>query len=188
MEFLLQDLKRQAAELRIQMEDASDICRDDEFLCAYEPAFLEDVFLLKKLSEAEDFPAFHGLLTEAGFGRLAAVRSREVDPEKKAYVTGCRDRVKTAIKKMKELYAFDTLENMFADLEGTREATGVLLDLAEQFAERFQAKKRDKNLVDFNDLEHEALKVLIRVREDGTHVYTDAADELSMQYREVLVD
>lgn len=188
MEFLLQDLKRQAAELRIQMEDASDICRDDEFLCAYEPAFLEDVFLLKKLSEAEDFPAFHGLLTEAGFGRLAAVRSREVDPEKKAYVTGCRDRVKNAIKKMKELYAFDTLENMFADLEGTREATGVLLDLAEQFAERFQAKKRDKNLVDFNDLEHEALKVLIRVREDGTHVYTDAADELSMQYREVLVD
>ena len=64
----------------------------------------------------------------------------------------------------------------------------MLLDLAEQFAERFQAKKRDKNLVDFNDLEHEALKVLIRVREDGTHVYTDAADELSMQYREVLVD
>ena len=188
MEFLLQDLKRQAAELKIQMEDASDICRDDEFLCAYEPAFLEDVFLLKKLSEAEDFPAFHGLLTEAGFGRLAAVRSREVDPEKKAYVTECRERVKTAIKKMKELYAFDTLENMFADLEGTREATGVLLDLAEQFAERFQAKKRDKNLVDFNDLEHEALKVLIRVREDGTHVYTDAADELSMQYREVLVD
>ena len=188
MEFLLQDLKRQAAELRIQMEDASDICRDDEFLCAYEPAFLEDVFLLKRLSEAEDFPAFHGLLTEAGFGRLAAVRSREVDPEKKAYVTGCRDRVKTAIKKMKELYAFDTLENMFADLEGTREATGVLLDLAEQFAERFQAKKRDKNLVDFNDLEHEALKVLIQVREDGTHIYTDAADELSMQYREVLVD
>ena len=188
MEFLLQDLKRQAAELRIQMEDASDICRDDEFLCAYEPAFLEDVFLLKRLSEAEDFTAFHGLLTEAGFGRLAAVRSREVDPEKKAYVTGCRDRVKTAIKKMKELYAFDTLENMFADLEGTREATGVLLDLAEQFAERFQAKKRDKNLVDFNDLEHEALKVLIQVREDGTHIYTDAADELSMQYREVLVD
>ena len=35
-------------------------------------------------------------------------------------MTGCRDRVKTAIKKMKELYAFDTLENMFADLEGTR--------------------------------------------------------------------
>ncbi len=165
-----------------------DTCRNDEFLCAYEPAFSEDVFLLKRLSEAEDFPAFYEILAGAGFGRLATVRSKEVDQEKKAYVTGCRDRVKTAIKKMKELYAFDTLEHMFADLEGTREAAGVLLDLAEGFAERFQAKKRDKNLVDFNDLEHEALKVLIRVEEDGTRVYTDAADELSMQYREVLVD
>lgn len=188
MEFLLQDLKRQAAELRVQMEDACDTCRNDEFLCAYEPAFSEDVFLLKRLSEAEDFPAFYEILAGAGFGRLATVRSKEVDPEKKAYVTGCRDRVKTAIKKMKELYAFDTLEHMFADLEGTREAAGVLLDLAEGFAERFQAKKRDKNLVDFNDLEHEALKVLIRVEEDGACAYTDAADELSMQYREVLVD
>ena len=188
MEFLLQDLKRQAAELRVQMEDACDTCRNDEFLCAYEPAFSEDVFLLKRLSETEDFPAFYEILAGAGFGRLATVRSKEVDPEKKAYVTGCRDRVKTAIKKMKELYAFDTLEHMFADLEGTREAAGVLLDLAEGFAERFQAKKRDKNLVDFNDLEHEALKVLIRVEEDGARAYTDAADELSMQYREVLVD
>ena len=188
LEFLLQDLKRQAAELRVQMEDACDTCRNDEFLCAYEPAFSEDVFLLKRLSEAEDFPAFYEILAGAGFGRLATVRSKEVDPEKKAYVTGCRDRVKTAIKKMKELYAFDTLEHMFADLEGTREAAGVLLDLAEGFAERFQAKKRDKNLVDFNDLEHEALKVLIRVEEDGARAYTDAADELSMQYREVLVD
>lgn len=188
MEFLLQDLKRQAAELRVQMEDACDTCRNDEFLCAYEPAFSEDVFLLKRLSEAEDFPAFYKILAGAGFGRLATVRSKEVEPEKKAYVTGCRDRVKTAIKKMKELYAFDTLEHMFADLEGTREAAGVLLDLAEGFAERFQAKKRDKNLVDFNDLEHEALKVLIRVEEDGARAYTDAADELSMQYREVLVD
>ncbi|WP_243107517.1 UvrD-helicase domain-containing protein [Clostridium sp. OF09-36] len=102
-------------------------------------------------------------------------------------MTGCRNRVKEAVKEMKKMYCFDSVESMFADLCGTREAIGMLLDLAEDFARRFQEKKRDKNLVDFNDLEHEALKVLIR-REDGKTVYTDAADELSMQYREVLVD
>ncbi len=188
MEFLLQDLKRQAGELKSQMEEARDVCREDEFLAAYEPAFSEDVLLLKRLSDASDFSALHAILMKAGFGRLATVRSKEVDPEKKAYVTGCRDRVKSAIKKMKELYAFDTLEHMFEDLDGTKEAVRVLLDLSEEFAKRFQEKKREKNLVDFNDLEHEALKVLIRVEEDGTRSYTDAADELSHQYREVLVD
>ena len=82
MEFLLQDLKRQAAELRVQMEDACDTCRNDEFLCAYEPAFSEDVFLLKRLSEAEDFPAFYEILAGAGFGRLATVRSKRGGPGK----------------------------------------------------------------------------------------------------------
>ena len=48
--------------------------------------------------------------------------------------------------------------------------------------------------MDFNDLEHEALKVLIvcedgrPVIRDGEYVYTEAADELSRQYEEVLVD
>ena len=187
MDFLMEDLKRQVMELKDQMEEARDICLEDEFLCAYEPAFSEDVHMLKGLAEAEAFPAFHERLFAAGFGRLATVRSKEADPEKKAYVTGCRNRVKEAVKEMKKMYCFDSVESMFADLCGTREAIGMLLDLAEDFARRFQEKKRDKNLVDFNDLEHEALKVLIR-REDGKTVYTDAADELSMQYREVLVD
>ncbi len=187
MEFLTADLKRQAQELRVQMEEACEICRDDEFLCAYEAAFTEDIRMLGRIASAEDFEKLHAALFTAGFGRLATVRSKEVDPEKKAYVTGCRDRVKKAVGKMKELYCFDTLSTMFSDMEGTRETVGVLLDLAEEFSARFQAKKREKNLVDFNDLEHEALKVLIR-KEDGETVYTDAADELSMQYREVLVD
>lgn len=187
MDFLMEDLKHQVMELKDQMEEARDICLEDEFLCAYEPAFSEDVHMLKGLAEAEAFPAFHERLFAAGFGRLATVRSKEADPEKKAYVTGCRNRVKEAVKEMKKMYCFDSVESMFADLCGTREAIGMLLDLAEDFARRFQEKKRDKNLVDFNDLEHEALKVLIR-REDGKTIYTDAADELSMQYREVLVD
>ena len=187
LEFLTADLKRQAQELRVQMEEACEICRDDEFLCAYEPAFTEDIRMLDRIAGAEDFAGLHAVLFTAGFGRLATVRSKEVDPEKKAYVTGCRDRVKKAVGKMKELYCFDTLSTMLSDMEGTRETVSVLLDLAEEFAARFQAKKREKNLVDFNDLEHEALKVLIR-REDGRTVYTDAADELSMQFREVLVD
>ena len=72
MEFLLQDLKRQAAELRVQMEDACDTCRNDEFLCAYEPAFSEDVFLLKRLSEAEDFPAFFQVFSPTHSSNLSS--------------------------------------------------------------------------------------------------------------------
>lgn len=88
---------------------------------------------------------------------------------------------------MKELYCFASPEEMFTDMKKTGEAIEVLLDLAEDFDRRFQEKKRDRNLVDFNDLEHQALKVLIRW-EEGRMVYTEAADELSSQFEEVLVE
>ena len=36
----------------------------------------------------------------------------------------------------------------------------MLLELAEEFSAKFQEAKEEKNLVDFNDLEHFALEVL----------------------------
>ena len=146
-----------------------------------------DICQMEAAAGAEDFEMLYGKLSAISWERLAAVRSKEADPEKKTYLTGCRDRVKKAVGKMKELYCFASPEEMFTDMKKTGEAIEVLLDLAEDFDRRFQEKKRDRNLVDFNDLEHQALKVLIRW-EEGRMVYTEAADELSSQFEEVLVD
>lgn len=187
MQFLMEDLKKQADELCIQAVEALEACREDEYLCAYEPMFEQDLKKLAAIRGAGDFEAVYGILTGITWDRLATVRSKEVDPEKKAYVTGCRDRMKKAVAKMRELYAFAPPEEMLSDLKHTGEAVGMLLELAGEFSRRYQEKKRDRNMVDFNDLEHEALKVLT-CHEDGKLVYTDVADELSAQYAEVLVD
>lgn len=187
MEFLMEDIKRQASELKLQITDALLVCQEDEFLCAYAPMLTQDARQLDLVCGAPDFEALYGCLAQIAWDRLATVRSKEVDPEKKSYVTGCRDRVKKAVGKMRELYCFAPPQEMMQDLEGTSEAVAVLLDLTEEFASRYQEKKRERNLVDFNDLEHETLKVLMR-QEDGKTVYTEAADELSQQFEEVLVD
>lgn len=187
MQFLMEDLRKQADELCIQAAEALSVCREDEYLCAYEPMFEQDLKKLEAIRGAEDFEAAFAVLSGITWDRLATVRSKEVDPEKKAYVTGCRDRMKKAVTKMRELYAFAKPEEMMADLKHTGEAVGMLLELAGEFSRRYQEKKQDRNLVDFNDLEHEALKVLT-FHEDGKLCYTDVADELSSQYEEVLVD
>ena len=194
MQFLMEDCRKQAEELQLQLTDALEICEDDEFLCAYAPMLKQDLQLLSVVAGAEDYEKLHRRLSAVAWARLATVRSKEADLEKKAYVTGCRDRVKKAVGKLRELYCFAGLEEMQQDMEGTREGVLMLLELAEEFSRRFQEKKKERNLVDFNDLEHEALKVLIvcedgrPVIRDGEYVYTEAADELSRQYEEVLVD
>lgn len=187
MAFLMEDVKKQLKELIAQERECLELCREDECFQAYIPMLSSDICQMEAAAGAEDFEMLYGKLSAISWERLAAVRSKEADPEKKTYLTGCRDRVKKAVGKMKELYCFASPEEMFADMKKTGEAIEVLLDLAEDFDRRFQEKKRDRNLVDFNDLEHQALKVLIR-REEGRIVYTEAADELSSQFEEVLVD
>ena len=65
-----------------------------------------------------------------------------------------------------------------------------LLDLVEQFDRLYGEKKRDRNVLDFNDLEHMALEILWEVSdgEDQSRRPSAVADELSRQYEEILVD
>ncbi len=187
MQFLMEDVKKQVRELAEQMQESLELCQEDEYLCAYVPMFTNDIRQLESIGAAGHYEALYEVLSRTAWDRLASVRSKEVDPERKAYVSGCRDRVKKAVAKLKELYCYAPPQELFEDMQETAASISVLLDLAEEFDRRFREKKRDRNLVDFNDLEHEALKVLIRF-EDGKPVYTEAADELSRQYEEVLVD
>ena len=53
-----------------------------------------------------------------------------------------------------------------------REAVEALVDLTLAFKEVFDAKKRDKNILDFNDIEHFALSILVRRDGEGRCVPT----------------
>lgn len=187
MQFLIQDIRLQAKELTIQLEDAMEVCQSAGGPEAYLPALELDHRMLEEFAEISDYETLNRKLSQASFGRLAAIRSKEVDPDQKAYVSGCRDRVKKTVGKWKESYCFMSAEEFIDDMKGTRPAVEMLLSLAEEFSQRYQEKKKEKNLVDFPDLEHYAIQVLTE-EQDGKRVPSQVADELSRQYVEILVD
>ena len=187
MKFLMWDAALQLGELKDQIGSAMEVCEEENGPQAYLPMLTNDFRMLEALSGAEDYEALNEGLKEAVFDRLAAIRSKDIDPDKKAYATGIRDRVKKAIGKLRDLYCFESPQEVLSDIRGTKEAVSTLLDLAQEYANRYQEKKKERNVVDFNDLEHYALKVLL-TREDGKTVPSEAADELSRQFEEILVD
>ena len=63
-----------------------------------------------------------------------------------------------------------------------------LTDLVLELGERYRAKKRDKGLVDFNDLEHMCLEILLDKDENGERIPSEIALNLRERYEEVLVD
>lgn len=101
------------------------------------------------------------------------------------------DRIKALRNEGMEL--FETLGKKYLlteeEFQSDREYLGkyikMLFSYVEGFYRRLEEEKREQNLIDFNDLEHLALSLL--VRREGDYCYkTDTARELS--YTEILVD
>lgn len=187
MRFLMKDVKMQLSELKVQVQEAMEVCEEENGPAAYTPMLSNDFRMLERFSLAKDYEGLNEQLKTAAFDRLASIRSKEIDPGKKAFVTGIRDRVKKAVGKLRDLYCFESTKEVLSDIYGTREAVTELLFLAEEYSRRYRDKKREKNLADFNDLEHYALKILL-TEQDGEMVPSEAADELSRQFEEILVD
>ena len=74
-------------------------------------------------------------------------------------------------------------------MAGCAPAVRKLIDLAEDFMERYRKAKGERNLLDFGDLEHCALEILYREGQETEGAVPSAvADELSAYYEEILVD
>ena len=187
MRFLMEDASLLLEELLVQTEAAMEICQEENGPEAYLPMLASDAAMLESLLEAREYEQLNCLLKEVSFTRLASIRSKDIDQEKKAAVTTVRDRVKKGLGKLCDLYCFESPEEVGADMEGTKEAVFMLLHLAEEYSRRYQEKKKERNLVDFNDLEHYALQILLK-EEDGVRIPTQAADEFCRQFEEILVD
>ncbi len=187
MDFLLADVRKQAEELAGQLESAMEACRQEGGPQMYLPTLQAELEMVRGIGAAGDYETLYNRLQAAAFGRMAAARGKDIDAKKKEYASACRDRVKKAIKSLAELYGRQSPAEAAKDMSEGRDVVLKLLELAEEFHRRYQECKRDKNIVDFNDLEHEALKILIR-KEEGKLCCTPVADELSQRYVEILVD
>ena len=186
MRFLMADAGRQLREMVQQYEEAAALCGEPDGPEVYLLAVKEELAMLRRLAAAETYGELYEGLQHAQFGRLKAVRRDSgVDPVKQELVTECRSRIKKAVGSLKEAYGTQTEAEAAADQLATKDVVMKLLELAEEFARRCQEAKKDKNLVDFNDLEHDALKILI---EKPSGRYTEIADSLSRRYAEILVD
>ena len=201
MVFLMEDVARQMEELSGQLGEALKVCQEENGPLAYEPMLISDrnkIEAIGRAAAAGSFEALYNSLQNMSFDRLASIRSKDIDGDKKAFVSACRDRVKKAVAKCRELYGQQSPEEVVESMRGTRKVIGELLRLTNRFDQAYRDAKRERNVLDFNDLEHLALEVLYEREETGegeeegeervSRRPSQVADELSRQYEEILVD
>jgi ATP-dependent helicase/nuclease subunit A len=105
---------------------------------------------------------------------------KELTERMKAVRNGCKDGL------AKKLRAFaDESAQVLQDLEQSTAAVRGMVDLVRQFKNRYDTAKRHLRVMDFSDLEHRTLDLLLGKRRTGA---TSAAHEIGSRYREIMVD
>lgn len=191
MKLLWEGVVQELQEAKALAEEARKICLEPEGPYLYEEAVEADLLLIGETlrgAAEQDYSKVETLLSSPSFARLSAKKPKEaVDEQKKEQVKSIREEEKAILKELGARYFQCSEVEILEGVKYCREPMEVLVELTREFIRRFGEKKKEKNVLDFTDMEHFALEIL--VRKDGeTYHMSQAAEELSRKYEEVLVD
>ena len=150
----------------------------------------EEAKLLEKAEEILEKAEEAGAILRRTIEEIQTIsfsRIKNSRAERKEEVKGRRNAVKALVQKWQKSYILipEEIEEK-AETEGkTLLQEAIRLTLL--FHARYQKEKLERNILDFSDLEHYALKLLY-TEKDGVLHFSTLADELAQEYTEILVD
>ncbi len=99
-----------------------------------------------------------------------------------------RDEVKEKIKNISKKILICNSKEANQDIYDMYLVLKKLENLILEFQTEFSKRKRDKNIVDFHDIEHFALKILLKTDEEGYIEKSEIAKKYQNKFKEVAID
>ena len=187
MEELKEHVKRQLSEAERLLEEALSLCREPDGPYMYLDTLTEDGQTLDALLTAQTYQALYEGFSGLSFGRISSKKDAAVSAQKRERAKELRGTVKDLLSDLRDRYFYASAESQEERLRACAPFAETLLDLALDFCDRFTAKKRERGILDFHDMEHLALSILIR-RKDGILTPTRTARQLRETYAEIMID
>lgn len=205
---------------RRMLNTALRISREAMGPLPYEETLLSDIDNIDILEKAKTVAELSDIFSQLSFSKLKRVvtkNSNVYDEYLKDRAKTLRDSAKALVESIRSDYFAQPLSTSIEDIKNSASAVNMLIDLVLDFTDRFEKKKKEKNIADFADIEHMALNVLIQpknknadamessnnVKENSNNIeetdskkqaydeeftYTAVADEMSKNFSEILID
>lgn len=188
-----EDIKRELIGVLDTLKHAEKICNMPDGPIKYLENIYDDISIVERLLTAceKDFQTLFETFEKATFTRMYTYRKNDdVSENLKEKVKVIRDKeVKSEVLKIKNNIFFKSPTSMLSDLKNLYPILSTLENVVISFSELFKIAKKEKNIVDFNDLEHFCLDVLLTKESDESNiVFSNKAYEFQDKYYEVLID
>lgn len=169
----------------LQLKGCRTISMEEDGPYMYTPMLEQEAAALEALAVPKTYVQYYEAIRSFSFGRLAAARNFTGDILKKEQVQKMRNEVKSSMKKVTEQFFFQSPAAMVEDIRRNKPVAEMLIEVTLSFMHKYAEKKREKHILDFNDLEHFALQILA---EEGGGQPTKTALEIQKNYEEIMID
>lgn len=184
---LYESIVNSVADYKRKYEHMIELCNRDDGPVSYLSAINSDYMNICRIIDAADFEELSERIIKTEFERLSTKRMPDARDALKEYVKGQRDKYKKYISGLlKNVFTAD-MDSLMEDVRANAPAIEMMVRLANDYAVRMDIEKRDRGIVEFNDIEHFALDILVK-KNNGNIEYTKVADELSEYFDEILID
>ena len=161
---------------------------------AFAPAcdtFVAEQAALRQAAQARSWNDLSRFVRAIDFPRLKSLR--KLSDDDKAVWERCKkvrdDVKKDVIKTLQSVYFSATPEEWLDGMRAMKPVMDGLVTLTLDFAKAYGAAKKEKGWIDFSDLEHFCLQILLAPDASPEHpVPSAAAEELRSQHEEVFID
>lgn len=188
LKILKREVKEQLNAMKEEIEQAMNVTRESDGPYHYADTLEKDLVLVHEASAyLDDWQQLHDCIQASTFAKLSS-KKVEVNEEKKKQVKKLRESYKKRWTAMKQGWFARDLKNHLEDMREMAPIMKQLASLVKAFKAKFQEEKKGRALVDFSDLEHLCLQILVEDRNVDKPKPSKVAESYQEQYTEVLID
>lgn len=180
--YLMEEMQSYLADQIGVMEQCVALSRESEGMEKITANLQESLTQMYLLQQAK---SWDGVLAnkDIPFSRFPALR-KNVDLERKEQIKAARDGCKKGLEKFLRYFSMPE-KQVLADWQQCMDCTAGLVELVERFDREYSRAKHSRRCLDFSDLEHKTLDLLLGKSRTSP---TAAAVEIGSRFREIMVD
>ena len=181
-ELIIQKVEDDVQESIMQLEAVKSKMALYPEIAKFYQTISEDIINLQDLQNYNSWDELYIKLLNFNFSKWPV--DKKVTNDLKEDSKEIRDKVKKHIKEKTAKLLSCSQERAVKDLKIITPILEKLANLVTEFTKNFAEKKKEKNCIDFNDIEHFALKILL----DENNNPTEVAKKYKEKFEEIAID
>ena len=184
---ILQNFKEEIIDLSVKLKQVEANLSKFEELYKYKLIISDNIQSLENvIQNSSSWDKAYESASNISWGTWPS--DRKIILEAKDEAKKIRESVKKKVNSIVSKYLVYSSKQAYSDIYEMYSILDSLKNLVIEFSNNFSAKKKEKNIVDFGDIEHNALKILLKEDEDGRIYETEVAKKYKEKFEEIAID